>query len=436
MATTRTKKAIVDAPIPKGPGSIYTLGRTVNGSEYKIDASKRGTYETYYQMYRKHPVMRGGIDKIAKTAVSNGYRFVPIAAGMVVTEDDPAILFLKTFFRNSKASQLLRKTYKDLLIYGESFWLIVGLKADAPVKALRLHPKFMDPQIDNGTLTGWRFGPVYETSKGEEYEAREVIHFVYDDPNSDIAGLSPIASLMRTVATDLFAMTFNEKFFENAATSGLILSMKSTDAAEIKRNREWLEQNYVGTENAHRPMILEGEIEVHEGLRGLDEMQFIEGRKLNRQEILSVLDIDPTKLGIHEDANRSISKEADNTFRSETIATLTSIVEDEITESLIRDTFGIEDKKFEQQEESLRTQLDSMKLLGGGQDMGVFSVNDILDVLGRPHVDGGEVHFLSTPSGPVPLALLTEFATAMMNRGQQPPVDHSPAPAIEGTTQA
>lgn len=433
LPTTSIEKALVSVPAPRRSGSLYIVG-SGQEQEFRVNPTKRERALVYYEMYRQHPTVRAAVEKIAKTAAGNGFRFVPSEEDGEVPAEKAK--YLRTFFRLSNANQLLRLTYKDLTIFGEAYWLIVGAKAGTPVKAMRLHPMYMDARISNGVFTGWRYGPIFETDEAIKYEPEEILHFKLDDPNSDVYGLSPLDSLQHTVASDLFAMRFNKKFFENSASSGLILSMKNSTKEEVERNREWLDQNYVGTENAHRPMILEGDIDIKSSTQKLQEMQFIEGRKFNRQEILSGLDIDPSKLGISEDSNRSTSKEADNTFRQETIAPLQSVVEEEINNAFILTLLGWDDVLFEQEESSSRDRLEMMKLFAEGERMGVLNINEIRGELGKKKVEGGDTHFVQTAAGLIPLELLDDVAMRLITAPQVQPgsgvgTENAPKPGDE-----
>lgn len=412
-ATASIDKALVTVPAPRRSGSIFIVGAGTE-QEFRVNPSKRERHLVYYEMYRQHPTVRAGIEKIAKTAAANGYRFIPSEPDQEAAKE--RVKFLKLFFRLSNANQLLRLTYRDLLVFGEAYWLIVGAKERKPVKALRLHPMYMDARVKSGQFLGWRYGPIFETDQAIEYKTEEILHFKLDDPNSDIYGLSPLDALQHTVATDLFAMRFNKKFFENSASSGLILSMKNSTKEEVDRNREWLDQNYTGTDNAWKTMVLEGDIDVKDRAGKLNEMQFIEGRKFNRQEILSALDIDPSKLGITEDSNRSTSKEADNTFRQETVSPLQGVIEEEINNSFILGLLGWDDVLFEQEESSMRDKLDLTKQFAEFERMGVFSVNDILRELGRPTLsaEGADTHFVQTAAGLIPLELLDNVAERLI----------------------
>lgn len=418
-ATTRghadvVERAQVTQPTPKVVANFGVLGVTRTGAAIHIDRGRKGRYATYYEMYKQHPTVRAAIEKIAKVAVSNGYRFTPARPDEEATE--ARVEALRLFLRKSNGSQLLRNAYRDLLVFGESFWLVVRDQSAAkkPLFARRLHPQYMDEILDNGELSKWRFGPISDSDKEKVYEAAEVVHFKFDDPDNDIRGLSLLSSLELTVASDLFAMKFNERFFENSAHTGVVFNMKNSTADEVERNRLYMEQNYVGTENAHKPLILEGDIDVTKSISSRAEMQFIEGRKFNREEILSVLDVDPSKIGINENSNRSVSKEADNTFRQENISPLQLIVEEEINNALILNLFTWDDILFRQNDSSRRDQLDMMKLYAEAERMGVYSINQVKGELGLPPITGGNVHFIQTAAGAIPVEWLDDVAKRLI----------------------
>jgi HK97 family phage portal protein len=407
------EKAHIAIPSPDRV-RISILGQVKSSGEGLAQrAGRRTRASIYYEMYRQHGTVRAAIEKIAKVAVSNGYTLIPEEPGADVPKE-PAKAIRK-FLRQSNSTQLFRLTYKDLLIYGECFWWIEKTRGTKPYRAKRLHPRYIDIETDGIEITKFIYspdGPDAENTR--EYSPDEIVHFKIDDPGDDLYGLSLLDSLQTTVAVDLFAAQFNGKFFENAAQTGTVFALKSQDPAEIERNREYLNQNYVGTENAHKPLLLEGDVDVKKSVSTPQEMQFIEGRKFNREEILSVLDLPPDKLGIYEDVNRSTSSESDNSFRQETIQPLQSIVEEEFNNRVVLEMFGYDNILFAHSEVSRRDSLDQMKLLSEAERMGVMSPNEIrAQQFGLPPVEGGDEHFIQTAAGLIPLELLEEAAKAL-----------------------
>jgi HK97 family phage portal protein len=370
----------------------------------------------HYEMYRQHPTIRAAVEKIAKVSVATGYSFNSDPPGQKVADEKMAALRL--FFRKSNAAQLMRLTYKDLTIFGDAYWWIERARNGKPLRAMRLHPAFVEIKTRGGKVVAYKYSVGVNASDAKTYKPERVIHFKLDDPASDLYGLSLLESLEGVVAVDLNAIKYNGKFFENSAQTGVVFSLKSTDAGEVERNREYLEQNYVGTDNAHKPLLLEGDVAVSKSVATAVEMQFIEGRKMLREEMLEVLDVPKEKLGITEDSNRSTGKEQDNTFRQEAIQPLQGVVEEGINNALILDMFGWDDVIFAHNEVSQRDSLDMMKLLAEAERMGLLSINEIRDKqFGLPPIDGGDKHFVQTAAGLIPLEFLDDIAARMMAPG-------------------
>jgi len=283
----------------------------------------------------------------------------------------------------------------------------------------------MDAVIENDELVQWRYGPFHQDAEAIFYNPEIILHFAMEDPDSDLIGLSPLNSLQDTVAQDLFAMRYNRSFFENAAQTGVVFNMQNATKDEVDRNRAWLEENYVGATNAHRPIILEGDIKIEKSVATHQEMEFVDLRRISREEIFGVLDIDPTKLGILEDANRSTSKEATHTFREETIGPLQAIVEEEVNDRLILELFNWDDILFQHDDEDKRSRLMQMEIYDRAVGSGLFVRNEVRAEMGRAPIEGGDVPTISTAQGVVPLERLLEEPTEM-NAAQV-------VPAAEGT---
>lgn len=426
MATPRTRKepnkvtkSEVSVPVP----GVATRFAIVGGKTPAFGASqrlpsirKRNQYDIYYGMYKEHPTVRASVEKIAKVSVSNGYFFTPETPEDSLNKEHAKEL--RAFFRRSNGNQLLRVTYRDLLIFGESFWWVERARNGKPLRAKRLHPKFIDIKTDGAGVTAYRYGPVQDNDKAVDYKPEVIIHFKLDDPDNDLYGLSLLHSLQRTVAADLFAQEYNGNFFENSAQTGVIFNMKNSSEPEVERNRAWLELNYVGAKNAHRPLILEGDIEVKRAVSTPQEMQFVELRRFARQEILSVLDVPGTKVAITEDSNRSTSKEDDNTFREETVTPLQMVVEEEVSNALILTMFGWDDILFKHREVGKRGMLELTKMFAELERMGVFSVNEIRGEFGMSDVKGGDAHFIQTAAGLIPVELVDEVASRLVPKPQ------------------
>lgn len=415
---TRTGSAVQGEVIEKSQVTVSPPGMPVrfallggNKTGELLSYSKRELYGIYYEMFRQHPIVRGAIEKISKYAVATGFHFEPEDQTQEMSTAKEAKL--KLFFRRSNAKHLLRITYKDMMIYGESFWVVEKSLLGTPLRAMRLHPKYMSPLLtDDDVIYGWEYGPG-PNDKPKRYGTDQVLHFRFDDPDTDLSGLSPLHSLQLTVASDLNAMHFNGNFFENSAQTGMIVIVRTSTGDEAKRNREWLDQNYVGTKNAHRPLLLEGDVDVKSSVNRQSDMQYVDGRILNRQEIMTALDVPPDKLNIIDDRRRDTSGSSAN-FQAETISPLQAIIEEVINNELILGVFRWDDIMFKHNDADNRSELDQAKLYAEYERIGVMSVNQIAKRLGLPPVEGGDSHFIQTAAGMIPVDLLDEVAKRLV----------------------
>lgn len=399
------KKAQVTLPAP-GVSSRWAV---IGGSTTTMDVpypDKQQQYSVYYEMYRQHPVVRAAVDKKAQYAVASGWRYVPSTTSGSVDPIKQAALH--EFFRRSSGLQLLRMSFKDLDIYGEAFWLIVRNLNGTPMKAVRLNPRFTVPVLDNGIITAWKYGPTPNSSSASVYPEEVILHFRLEDPESDVQGLSPLHPLQRTVAQDIFAMEYNESFFTNSAQTGTIFIVKTSTEDEATRNRQWLAENYTGPQNAHRPLLLEGDVEVEKSVSSAQEMEYLEGRMFLRQEIAMSLEVDLDKLGIHEGSNRSVSKEVNQAFYSESVWPRQVLIEEEINNKLIAGIFGWMDILFDFEDNDPRRSQDQADVDDKNLKAGRESINEQRVRMGLSPIEGGDAYAIMTPTG---LLFVENFAT-------------------------
>jgi len=372
------------------------------------------SWATYTRMYKQHPIVRSVIDKIARTAVASGFQFIPRDRAQALNE--AAAAKIAEIMQRSNSVALLRETYRDLLIYGDAYWYLTPARNGVPFQMIRVAPSQVNIVINNLTREVTSY-IVRDAKNGTEiqYEPSEFVHFRFADPDNDLYGLSPLESLTSTVAQDLFAQTYNEAFFANSAQTGIVFNMRNASREEVERNREFLKKEYTSAANAHKPLLLEGDVDVSKSVSSPAEMQFIEGRKQLTMEILAVFDLPYTKLGgTSESANRSQSAENDKTFRSETIKPLQSVIEEVINEQLLFVIFNIKDTLFQHAEVDYRDESAQMDMYIKGLSHGIYTINYVRNKLGLPPIEGGDVASLSTPLGLMPVQEVESAAQAIL----------------------
>lgn len=173
-----------------------------------------------------------------------------------------------------------------LALNGEAFIIIrkntVGENAGISLPALIVvNPKNVSEVTDQNTgeLKGWNIGK-------ESYLPEDVIVIKDFNPENPHRGLSPALPLENEMAIDYFSILYNKKFFENDATPGVTLeSEKSLTEDQIKQLREQWNEGSRGVNRAFLARVLNGGIKLKPMTQSHKEMDFVEQKKLVRDEI-------------------------------------------------------------------------------------------------------------------------------------------------------
>jgi HK97 family phage portal protein len=141
---------------------------------------------------------------------------------------------------NTKQSfnDFLQEWTGNYSLYGEGFIKkIIGVAQMAGIANLPANLKNLDPTkvkeiVDQATqeLVGWRYGTM-------EIKLEEVLHTKDFNPYNLYRGLSPLKPIQDELIMDEATVRFNNAFFKNNASLGLILG---TDQALTKEQRDAL----------------------------------------------------------------------------------------------------------------------------------------------------------------------------------------------------
>jgi len=193
-----------------------------------------------------------------------------------------------------------------------------------------LSPDQFQHVIDDHELVGWRytgFGP-QAPLESQVFLPDEVIHDRIANPFNTWRGISPLNVALLPAQTDYASAQFMKGAMINNADTGVIACMDEQLSPE---QREQLlaglraRKRSAGT--ADRPMLLWGKVRLERAVPTNTDLQFLENRKFNRQEICAVFGVPQELLGFTEDANRSVSDSARLNFIENRIAPLCQRIE-------------------------------------------------------------------------------------------------------------
>jgi HK97 family phage portal protein len=145
-----------------------------------------------------------------------------------------------------------------------------------------------------------------------------VLHMKTFHPTDDWYGMSPIEAAVMSVDNHNEAGLYNLALMQNKATpsGALVVSVSDKnpsgklDDEQYKRLQAKLEEKFVGSHNAGRPMLLEGGLDWREMGLSPKDMEYILGKNMSAREIALAFGYPPILLGIPGDSTYNNQKEA------------------------------------------------------------------------------------------------------------------------------
>ena len=212
--------------------------------------------------------------------------------------------------------ELLEQTIGSLELHGNAYWFLAGDARGAPREIWVLRPDRVSIVPDARRIVA---GYVYEID-GQfiPLDAIEVVHFRRWHPSNDFYGLSPIAAARGAVLSDRHMSDWNRNTFgqDQGVPAGVVNIrdfVSDTDYERIKR--EWRQQYGAGARKT--AFLRGGTVEwQHIGLSHTD-LDFLQGRKAQRDEILNIFGI-PVGL-VSENATEANAKVAERQFIERTL---------------------------------------------------------------------------------------------------------------------
>lgn len=282
----------------------------------------------------------------------------------------------------------------SLEMTGNAYWGLERNNKGEVVEAWILPSTYVRPVASSKAMVDYY---IYEINgKRIIYKYEDMIHFQYSNPNDYIVGQGSIQAAKEVLTTDLFAIMWNKSFFKNSARPDSVLESENSLTEENKRRllSSW-RQLYSGAKNARKVAILDSGIHYKPIEHSHSDMEFAEGRKVAREEILAVFGVPPSIVGVLEFSNYANMKEQSKMFWMHTLipkirkfeATLTLRAQQiyfDPTLTIMADLSVVE---------ALRTdELQRSRVAMNYWQMGV-PFNSLVDSLSLPfeHIEGGDV---------------------------------------------
>jgi len=207
-------------------------------------------------------------------------------------------------------------------IYGETFWAKVRDPGGRPVELIPLHPTAMRLE-DDGT---WTYRSSTTEVKG--IPATDLVHFRTYNPDSMSRGLSKLEPLRETLLNEDAARRATSAFWRNGARPSVALTHPAnlSKPAQERLSLQW-SQLAGGADNTGKSVVLEEGMKPEILQITNDEAQYIETRKLNREEVVAAYDMPPPAVHILDHATFSNITEQFRSVYRDTMAPILNYFE-------------------------------------------------------------------------------------------------------------
>jgi len=279
--------------------------------------------------YKQHQTVFMAIDAIADTAPSVDFKLYRGEDGPEVKKHKIADLLRRPNPLMCRF-QLWEATIVYLKMRGACFWVFgesLGQQAGtskAPAEIWPFSPDNFRPIYDKSKneLQGWRYGEL-------TFGVDEVVYFHKFDPFDHIRGNNITEKIRKTIDLDYKSLLYNWSFFHNAGVpEGVLTTEKSLSDQQFQRLLKQFEDRHKGVNKARRVALLEAGLKYEASAETHRDMEFLEQRRYNREEILGIWRVPKSLFSITDDLNYATAREQKRIFwENSIIPTLTYVEE-------------------------------------------------------------------------------------------------------------
>lgn len=413
-------------PFIVSEGRLRTLDRLRPRPSYRLRVSSDYTQD-YAEIWRTQPSVRTVCSFLGRNIASLGihtFERVSDTDRRRITDHPLARLIARPTPWTTRY-RLIDALVQDSAIFDAAYWLKMKVD-DADVAGLvRLEPPRITP------IGGAGFVPDEFRYRGDraviDFPRDQVVHFRGYNPTDSVNGASPIESLRRVLAEEWEAGRMREQTLRNGARlSGYIHRPAATkpwsDEGFTRFKRDWKSQYTADGPEAGGTPILEDGMKFEPAAQTSEQLQYVQARKLTREEVAAAYHVPPPMVGIMDSATFSNITEQHKMLYQDTLGPWLTMIAEEIGLQLAPDfdgpsvyvEFNMGEKlrgSFEEQAQQLQSSVgapwltrneargrNNLPALPGGDDL-VVPLNVLTGAQASPR-DSGTQNLRARPTAP------------------------------------
>lgn len=333
-----TQPALYEAPNPAPLVMITSMGQEVTIDLSWLRNASPG------QMYRTQPYMRSVISFLGRNIAQLGIGVFLRESADVRTRADDSVAARLLSRPNGYMTryELIDQLICDMALWDRAFWWVQRDSRSASGWAIHPMPAawVQDPYEGSAVEPDywWVTRPGTHTVK---VPASQMIHFHGWDPDSLLRGVSPVDTLKAILQEQISSVIYRQQRWERGARVGTVI-LRPTDAPKwspeaMQRFRSEFDTGYSGAGGADSggtPILQDGMTINRVGFSAVED-EFIEANKLALTTVAAVYHVNPTMVGLLDNANYSNVREFRRMLYGDTLGPWLSMIEGRVNAFLL-----------------------------------------------------------------------------------------------------
>ena len=199
-------------------------------------------------------------------------------------------------------SALIRQAMYMLDLTGDAWFTVIRNGAGEVSEVWPIFPDKMEvlPGSDR-MVANYRYT---KSGRTEVMPSENVLHLRYTNPSDMYYGLSPLQAAARAVDIDEEAERWQKTSLQNMGVPPTVVELQGDVTQEqYEQASKWVKEQS-GPEHARKPWVLAG-AQMKSVAQTASDLDFIDGRKMAREEICAAYSVPPPLVGIYENATLS-----------------------------------------------------------------------------------------------------------------------------------
>lgn len=339
-------------------------------------------------LYETNATNKACVDAKVANIVGLGHRFISVGS----ESGDGEYTALRELFDNCNPemtfTEVLRAVWGDVESVGNGYMEITRNSSRRIDGFYHIPGTTVRISGDRGSFVQIRDGKQQwfraygQRGSGGAEDQNEVLHFKKYTPQSSYYGVPDVVGAASAVAGDKAARDYNLDFFEHNAVPRLAIIVEGGQMSDelLRQIQHFMESEVRG--KGHKTLVLDvpgNDVRVRlEPLTVVaqDDAAFLSYRKANRNEVMMVHRVPPSKITVVENANLANSTDQDKTFREQVVRPEQRRIEYRLNK-MVREDLGIKGWEFRFREMDLGEEKEQAEIDRIYAGLGAWSVDEI-----------------------------------------------------------